>query len=275
MSGSAYIEPPQQARHQLVYLQQADVLANTSPAAHPELQHRPGHLLDPGILLLPVKGLMHQPPLRPVDIRVLAKDALVAVEHPRGAAHDRAAGDEAASDLGALGRDDPLHGEPGGGVDAEGLLDARVEVRQLLRLGPGDEARLVIVEDTPAARLVQLGPQPRHRARGAEQVVEDGTQADGRGLGAREGHRHRHGLHEPVRHELRARLLRGEELGQQVERRPLLVRGGQDVALLAVEVGQALGHARAGELGDGEGRVDEAPFTELEIDGVLEEEAVK
>lgn len=201
------------------------------------------------------------------------------MQHPGGAADDGAAGHEVARDVGSLRGHDALHGQAGRRVHAEGLFHARVEVGELLALVPRHQARRAVGKDAPAPRVVELGAQAGQCRGVAEEVVEDGAQADGCRLGAGKGHGHGHGLDERVGHELGARLLGGEELGQEVERG--LLRGrrrGQDAALGLAEaprVRQPLGHAGPGELGNGEGGVEDAPLGELEVDGVLEEEFVE
>lgn len=175
------------------------------------------------------------------------------------------------SDLRALRRDNALQRQAGRWVQAEGLLDDGIQVRQVLALLPGDQARVVVAEHATAARVIDFLPEALERRRVAEEVVEDGAEGDGRGLGAREGHGHRHGLDERLVHEVRAAFLRDEEFREEVQRGLLLLgrRGWEDGAIL-LEAGDPLGHACPGEFGNGEGGVQYSPVGQLEINGILQ-----
>jgi hypothetical protein len=270
-----YLKPPQHGRHQLINLQQRDILPNTRPTPHPKLQHRPVHRLYPRLILRPP----HLPPLRPVHIDILPKNILVPMQHPRRTPHDRAPRNLPAGNLNAPLGNNPLHRQPRRGMQPKRLLDAHIQVRQhRLAFVPRHQARLVVGELARARGVVDLFAQPCQRVRGFEQEIKHGRQRDGGGLGPGKGHRHGHGLDERVGHEVRAGLARGEELGEKVRgfdqgRLVLLFGGGEDgrrSAFLAgsFELGETLGHAGAREFGHGEGRVQEAPFGEFEVDGI-------
>ncbi len=246
------------------------------------------HLAHPPLPLLPLRPgqrLVDEPSLGPVHVDVVAEDLGAAVDQPRGAADDGAAADVAAGDLHPRLRHDALERQPRGRVHAEGLLDARVEVREALALGPRHDAQLVVGEGAGARRVVELRPQPPQDGRVAQQVVEDGRERDGRRLGPRERHRHRHGEHQLVAHELGPRVARREELGQQVRRHGVAAaavlrrlrraRDGEKGLGRVVPYPQTLGHARPREQHDGVRRVHEPPLRELEVDGVLQEQAVQ
>jgi hypothetical protein len=82
-----------------------------------------------------------------------------------------------------------------------------------------------------------------------------------------------------VRHEFGASLVGSNKFGKEVGRAGL--RGREDGFtlflgfFLALEFRQPFRHAGSGKLGDREGRVDETPIGELEVDGVLQEELVE
>lgn len=127
------LEPAQKTRHQFIHLQRANVPSDTRPRPGPKLKH--------GRLHLPQLGrLRFEPALRAVRVRVGAEDFRAPVQHPRVAADDCAAGDALAADCGARGGDVAFEEEADGGEDAPGFLDAGVEVGELLRGGPGDDA---------------------------------------------------------------------------------------------------------------------------------------
>lgn len=125
------LKPAQKTRHELVNLEEADILANARARARAKLQHRALHLLE-------LVRARVDPALGPEHVDVEAKDLGPPVHDPRVAAHDGAAGDEGAEDLHALGWDDALEDQAWGGVQAEGFLDDGVEVGEFLGFGPRD-----------------------------------------------------------------------------------------------------------------------------------------
>ena len=86
----------------------------------PELKHGLLHRLDP--------FRARQPAFRTVVVGVGAKDAAVALHDPGIHADDGAASDLVSADGGAGGRHDALVVEAKRGVEAEGFLNAGVEV---------------------------------------------------------------------------------------------------------------------------------------------------
>lgn len=92
------------------------------------LEHVSLHPLRPLLVLEPALGAE--------VVGVVAKDLPIAVQDPAVARDGRAAGEEVAVELGALGRDQAGDVEPDGRAHAHGLLEARLQVVQLLRLVP-------------------------------------------------------------------------------------------------------------------------------------------
>ena len=98
----------------------------------PELKHGLFHPLD-------LVGA-REPPFGPIVIGIGAKDGAVALDDPRVDADDGAGGDAGAADRSAGGGHDALVVEAEGGMQAEGFLDAGVEVGQRVRGGEGSDA---------------------------------------------------------------------------------------------------------------------------------------
>lgn len=109
-----------QRRHDLVNLHGADILAQADMIPGPELKHGLFHLLD-------LFGAC-EPTLGPVIVGVGAENGSVALNHPGVDADDGTGGDVVAADHGAGGRNDALVVETEGRMQAEGFLDAGVEV---------------------------------------------------------------------------------------------------------------------------------------------------
>lgn len=144
-----HLVPVEQRRGNLVRLEQANLPAQTHPRPEPERTQELLHLLA-------LRRARLGPPLRPKVVRVVAEGGPVPMNNPRQAADGRAGGHELAADDGAPGGHDALHDEAGGGVDAEGLLDAGVEVRELGRDDvPGGDG--VAVGEGGVELLLHLG----------------------------------------------------------------------------------------------------------------------
>ena len=97
----------------------------------PELMHTLMHRLHP-------RGILIEPPFRPIDIHIPPKHFGVAVHDPRVHADDRAGGDEVAGNHGAAGGDDAFVHDGEGRVHAEGFVDDGLEVREGAGVGEAD-----------------------------------------------------------------------------------------------------------------------------------------
>lgn len=174
---------PQQLGQDLLHLDHADVAADAlaAAAAEVELEHAV-HLFQPRSPV-DVLCVVQKPAFRAEDVRVRPEDDRVPVRHPRVDADDGAAGEEMVAAAGAghgdgdaLGGHVAFHQQPDGRVDAHGLLEHGVEVRQA--------ARRLLVRDDRRAELpcpvgrVDLLHHPRHALRVAAEVVDHRPQRD-------------------------------------------------------------------------------------------------
>lgn len=273
-----YLEPPQQARNDLVNLQQTDVLANASPGTHTELQHDTTHLFDSLLLgLFSSRSiLINKPSLRPENIDILTENLAVVMHYPGGNTDNGTAFDEMASDLRTRRWHDPLQWQSRRRMHAERFLDTSIQVWQSLTFAPRHNALDIILEMTFPRLLIKLLVQLLHAPRVLKQVVEDTGQGDGGRFAAGEGHAHGHGHDEGVGHEFGAVGLGLDEFREEVWLRHGFGLGGWEDGFLAIFLlGETLCHALLCETGDGEGGVDESVSGGQEVDGILEEEEIE
>lgn len=187
-NGGTYLESEQKCRHQFVHLQQANVLPDASSGPCTECENR---IVHDSFLL----GRRVDPPSRAVQLG-LFPEKRVSVYRPSVTAHDGPGGDELAADGHPAGGHDPLQRQACRWVTPEGLLDDGVEVRQVSHVVPGQQPFLA------GGHFFQFLRQLLHVARVSQEVVENGTEGDGRRVGPGEHVGHRHRQHPVVRHEL-------------------------------------------------------------------------
>ena len=125
------LESTQEAWHQLVDFQEADVLSDTCSSPSAELQHGSLHFLEF------VRASLN-PALGPECINVYTKNLGSTLYDPGVTADNRATRDEFAADLHALFRHDALKDETRCRVKSERFLDDSVKIGKLLGFGPRD-----------------------------------------------------------------------------------------------------------------------------------------
>jgi hypothetical protein len=118
-------------RHQLVYLQYRNVLAQTRPLPRPECQN----------MLLDTLGVCIDPPRGIPNFGILFKNTRVTVPDPGIHANDRAGREECVAELQTGGGYDAFQVETEGGVHAEVFFDDSGETLELLVFGPGGEGK--------------------------------------------------------------------------------------------------------------------------------------
>jgi hypothetical protein len=119
---------PHKTRHQLVHLQDANVLSQTDVLPCPKLKQRPRHLLD-------LICARFQPSLRAVGMRIMAVNASIALHNPWVDTDNSTPRHESAADHRAGRGDDALVVETESGMHTEGFLDAGVQVGEGARFG--------------------------------------------------------------------------------------------------------------------------------------------
>lgn len=193
------------------------------------------------------------------------------MQRPRRAPDNRPPGQERPAHADARRRHDPLERQARRRMHAQRLHDHRAQIGQVAHVGPPHQRRPRRPHPLRLHRG-ELGPQRGQRGRPPDQVVEDGAQRDGRGVGPGEHVGHRQREHALLADEARVLLVRLGEARQEVAAGASVVGAGGGGGGGG---GAALGHALLGELDDGRVGVGEAERALPEAERVLEEEAVE
>lgn len=132
------LKPPQKTRNKFIYLQQTNILADTSSTPGAELKHCGFHFL--ALTCGTVEPAFGDEGVDGVGGGIVGGTEcwLVAVDYPGVAADYYAAGDVVGAYCDAGGWGDSLEWEAGGGMETEGFFNYRVEVGEGLRFSPGD-----------------------------------------------------------------------------------------------------------------------------------------